>query len=79
MAHESDDDALRPFSRRVTFTAGGGGMMAVIDAMDRIAALVCPDHDLNPAVATTFSGTGYVSACCEAMLDRIEAEVARQA
>ncbi len=71
------DDALRPCSRRVSLTSVNkkATMTDVIMVIDKIAELMCPEHDLNPAIATTFSGSGYVSACCEDMLDKIEALV----
>lgn len=48
--------------------------MGLFDALDRISALTCAEHGLSALVGTTFSGTAYVSACCEALLDRVEIE-----
>ncbi|HET7712312.1 MAG TPA: hypothetical protein VFL80_10325 [Thermoanaerobaculia bacterium] len=48
-------------------------MLQVVESIDRIATLVCEEHGLAPVVATTFSGSGYVSGCCEKLLDAVEA------
>lgn len=72
MPEKDNDHSSRPFSRRIRMM--DGDMMSVFDALDRISALTCAEHELTALVGTTFSGTAYVAACCEALLDRVEIE-----
>jgi hypothetical protein len=73
----SSEDNLRPFGRQIDFTAGRKGttFMDVVANIDAMRELVCDHHGLNPEIATTFSGSGFVSTCCEGLLKRVEAMV----
>jgi hypothetical protein len=73
----TDEPKVRPIGRQIDFTAGrkGATFMQVVAAIDAMRDLVCDEHGLNPEIATTFSGSGFVSCCCEGMLARVEAMV----
>jgi hypothetical protein len=73
----TDEPKARPYGRQVDFTGGRKGttFMQVVAAIDAMRDLVCDEHGLNPEIATTFSGSGFVSTCCEALLERVEAQV----
>ena len=81
MPHTKNGDVERPFSRRIQFLRDVGSndtlanMVAVAASADRICSLVCPEHGISPAIGTTFGDSGYVSGCCEALLDSAEKSV----
>ncbi|HXG58459.1 MAG TPA: hypothetical protein VNL91_05520 [Thermoanaerobaculia bacterium] len=72
------EDAERPCSRLIRFLSSFDpkdtykNMVALAAAADTISSSLCPEHGIHPIIGTTFGESGYVSACCEAMLDRIE-------
>lgn len=82
MPQTQSEDAARPCSRLIRFlhtldpNDTMGNMVALAAAADSITTYVCPEHGLTPLIGTTFGEAGYVSACCEALLDRIEEALA---